>query len=82
MQILGITIIVYSVLDLVHAFEKANDLTIPYQVTPRRPGDIAVCYADPEKAAQGLKWRAQRDLTTMCRDAWNWQKNNPKGYNQ
>ena len=70
----------YSVLDIVHAFEKANDLTIPYQVTPRRPGDIAVCYADPEKAANGLKWRAKRDLTTMCRDAWNWQKNNPKGY--
>ena len=70
----------YSVLDLVHAFEKANDLTVPYRIVDRRPGDIAVCYADPKKAAEKLGWKAKRDLTTMCRDAWNWQKNNPRGY--
>ncbi|MBE5784159.1 MAG: UDP-glucose 4-epimerase GalE [Clostridiales bacterium] len=71
----------YSVLNLVHAFEKANGLTIPYRITERRPGDIPVCYADPKKAAEKLGWTAKRDLTTMCRDAWNWQKNNPLGYN-
>ena len=71
----------YSVLDLVHAFEKANDLTVSYRIAPRRPGDIATCYADPKRASEMLHWHAHRDLTTMCRDAWNWQKNNPKGYN-
>jgi len=70
----------YSVLDIVHAFEKANGLAIPYEITPRRPGDIAVCYADPAKAREQLHWQAKRDLTAMCRDAWNWQKQNPKGY--
>jgi len=70
----------YSVLDIVHAFEKANGLTIPYEITPRRPGDIAVCYADPTRAREQLHWQAKRDLTAMCRDAWNWQKQNPKGY--
>lgn len=70
----------YSVLDIVHAFERANDLIIPYQIAPRRPGDIAVCYADPQRAAAKLSWRAHRNLATMCRDAWNWQKNNPRGY--
>ena len=70
----------YSVMDIVKNFEKANDLTIPYQVTPRRPGDIAVCYADPSKARELLGWEAKRDLYTMCRDAWNWQKQNPRGY--
>ena len=54
---------------------------IPYRITERRPGDIPVCYADPKKAAEMLGWTAKRDLTTMCRDAWNWQKNNPLGYN-
>ncbi len=71
----------YSVLDIVHAFENANDLKIPYEVTPRRPGDIAVCYADASKAKNLLHWEAKRDLTAMCHDAWNWQKQNPKGYN-
>ena len=70
----------YSVLDIVHAFEKANGLKIPYEITPRRPGDIAVCYADATKAERLLGWHARRDLTAMCRDAWNWQKHNPRGY--
>ena len=70
----------YSVLDIVHSFEKANNLTIPYEITPRRPGDIAVCYADPAKAREKLHWQAKRDMTAMCRDAWNWQKQNPQGF--
>ena len=70
----------YSVLDIVRAFESANDLTIPFEITPRRPGDIAVCYADATRAKELLHWQARRDLTAMCRDAWNWQKNNPRGY--
>ncbi len=70
----------YSVLDIVHAFEEANGLKIPYEITPRRPGDIAVCYADPAKAREKLRWTAERDLTAMCRDAWRWQKENPRGY--
>ena len=70
----------YSVLQLVHAFEEANGIEIPYVVDPRRPGDIAICYADPKKANEKLKWQATRTLTDMCRDAWNWQKQNPFGY--
>ena len=70
----------YSVLDIVHTFEAANELTIPYEITPRRPGDIAVCYADAARARELLGWQAKRDLNAMCRDAWNWQKQNPKGY--
>ncbi|MBQ9262659.1 MAG: UDP-glucose 4-epimerase GalE [Clostridia bacterium] len=70
----------YSVLDIVRAFEQANGLKIPYEITPRRPGDIAVCYADPKRARDTLHWQAKRDLTTMCHDAWNWQKHNPQGY--
>ena len=70
----------YSVLDMIHAFEKVNHLRIPYEITPRRPGDIAVCYADPKAAREQLHWQAKRDLEKMCRDAWNWQKNNPMGY--
>ncbi|MBR1584168.1 MAG: UDP-glucose 4-epimerase GalE [Clostridia bacterium] len=70
----------YSVLDIVHAFESANALTIPYEITPRRPGDIAACYADATRARDLLHWQAKRDLTAMCRDAWNWQKQNPQGY--
>lgn len=72
----------YSVLDIVHAFEKANGLTLPYQITPRRPGDIATCYADPKRAREMLGWEAKRNLQEMCRDAWNWQKNNPQGYGE
>ncbi len=71
----------YSVLDMVKAFEKANSIKIPYKIAPRRPGDIATCYADASKAKKLLNWEAKYDLTTMCRDAWNWQSKNPKGYN-
>jgi len=71
----------YSVLDLVHAFEKANNIEIPYQITPRRAGDIATCYADVTKAKKLLHWTAKHDLVDMCRDAWNWQSKNPNGYN-
>ena len=70
----------YSVLDVVHAFEKANNLTIPYSIKPRRAGDIATCYSDPTKAEKELGWKAQNGILEMCRDSWNWQKNNPNGY--
>ena len=70
----------YSVLDVVHAFEKVSGLTIPYVVDTRRPGDIAVCYSDPSKAKRELGWHAEYDLYDMCRDSWNWQKKNPDGY--
>lgn len=72
----------YSVLDAVKAFEKANDLTIPYQIVERRPGDIAECYADPALAESDLGWKAEKNLVDMCRDTWNWQKNNPNGYDK
>lgn len=70
----------YSVLDIVHSFEKVNQLTIPFRILDRRPGDIATCYADPTLAREKLHWVAARSLDEMCRDAWNWQKNNPNGY--
>ncbi|HLR91602.1 MAG TPA: UDP-glucose 4-epimerase GalE [Atopostipes sp.] len=70
----------YSVLDVVHAFENANDLDIPYEIVERRPGDIAVGYADPTKAKELLGWEAKLSLEDMCRTSWNWQKNNPNGY--
>lgn len=70
----------YSVLDLVNAFEEANGVTIPYKFAPRRPGDVTVCYADPTKAKNELGWEAKKSIVDMCRDAWNWQKNNPNGY--
>lgn len=70
----------YSVLDLVKAFEEANALTIPYKIAPRRPGDVTICYADPTKAKNELGWEAKKTVVDMCRDAWNWQKNNPNGY--
>ncbi len=69
-----------SVLQLLHAFEKANDLTIPYQVFDRRAGDIAEFYADASKAERELNWKANRTIEDMCRDAWNWQQQNPQGY--
>lgn len=71
----------YSVLDVVHAFKKANDIDIPYEIVKRRPGDIAVGYADPTKAKELLDWEAEHSLEDMCRTSWNWQKNNPQGYN-
>ncbi|MCQ2966115.1 MAG: UDP-glucose 4-epimerase GalE [Alphaproteobacteria bacterium] len=70
----------YSVLDVVQAFEKVNGVKIPYSIKPRRAGDIAKCYADATKAKMEIDWEAQYDLEDMCRDAWNWQKNNPNGY--
>jgi len=72
----------YSVLDVVHAFECANNIKIPYVIKPRRAGDIAVCYADASKAKKNLGWTAQFNLEDMCRDSWNWQKNNPNGYGE
>ncbi|OCA88299.1 UDP-glucose 4-epimerase GalE [Bacillus sp. FJAT-27225] len=70
----------YSVLDLVSAFEKASGINIPYKIVDRRPGDIAICYADPLKAREELGWEAEKGIEEMCRDSWNWQKNNPSGY--
>lgn len=70
----------YSVLDIVKAFEKANDIKIPYVIKPRRDGDIAECYADPTKARDVLGWQAEETLENMCKDSWRWQSNNPKGY--
>lgn len=72
----------YSVLDIVHAFERANEITIPYQIAPRRAGDIAACYSDPTKAKQELGWQAQFGIEDMCRDSWNWQRKNPNGFAQ
>lgn len=72
----------YSVLDVVHAFEQANDVDIPYEIVERRPGDIAVGYADPTKAKELLNWEAKYSLEDMCRTSWNWQKNNPNGYEE
>ena len=70
----------YSVLDIVKNFEEANDLTIPYVIKERRPGDIATCYADAKKAEEELGWKAQYGIREMCEDAWRWQKNNPNGF--
>jgi len=70
----------YSVLDMLHAFEKACGKTLPYELVGRRPGDIAACYADPEKAAKELGWRAEFGIERMCADAWRWQSQNPNGF--
>jgi len=70
----------YSVLEMLHAFEKASGKTIPYQITDRRPGDIAACYADPSLAEKMLAWKAARSLEEMCADTWRWQSQNPTGY--
>ena len=70
----------YSVLDVVHNFEKASGVKIPYSIKPRRAGDIATCYADAAKAKEELGWEAQYGILEMCEDSWRWQKNNPNGY--
>lgn len=70
----------YSVLDIVRAFEQTSGRSVPYQIAPRRPGDIASCYADPQRACELLDWRAERGIDAMCADAWRWQSSNPKGY--
>lgn len=71
----------YSVLDLIKAFEEVNQVEVPYRVVDRREGDIAIAYADPSKARKELHWQAERDLLTMCRDAWNWQCQQSSNYN-
>jgi len=70
----------YSVLQMIEAFEAASGRKIPYRIAPRRPGDVAQCYADPALAATVLGWRAEKDLAAMCADAWRWQSMNPDGY--
>ena len=69
-----------SVLEMVKAFEQASNKSIPVSITPRRPGDIAVCYADPAKAKQELDWTAKFTIKDMCEDTWRWQSQNPNGY--
>ena len=71
----------YSVLDIVNAFEKANNIKISYTIKERRPGDIAECFADPKKAKEVLNWQAKKNIEEMCKDSWQWQLNNPRGYN-
>lgn len=70
----------YSVLQMIQAFSKACGKEIPYSIKPRRPGDIATCYADPALAKKELGWEAERGLEEMCEDGWRWQSNNPNGY--
>ncbi len=70
----------HSVLEMVRAFKATSGKPVPYRLAPRRPGDIATCYADPAKAERELRWKAQRGLDEMMRDAWNWQSMNPDGY--
>ncbi len=70
----------YSVLEMVRAFEQASGKPVPYKMGPRRAGDIASCYGDPQKSHHLLGWRAEHDLQAMCTDAWRWQSNNPNGY--
>ena len=70
----------YSVLEMVRAFETASGRPVPYRIVARRPGDIAQCYADPGLALREFGWSAEYDLESMCRDGWNWQQKNPKGY--
>lgn len=70
----------YSVLDVLHAYEKACGKTLPYVIDPRRPGDIAACYADPKKAFDEMGWQAELGIDEMCASSWKWQSTNPNGY--
>ena len=70
----------YSVLEVIKAFEKYSEKTIPYEIIERRVGDIASCYANPAKAYEELNWKAEKGIEEMCRDAWRWQSENPNGY--
>lgn len=70
----------YSVTEIVNAFEEANGIKVKHEFGPRRPGDLPECWADASKAESVLGWKAERGLVKMCRDTWNWQKNNPEGY--
>ena len=72
----------YSVLEMVDNFEKASGAKVPYVIAPRRAGDLAICYANPEKSAKLLGWKAEKGIFDMCRDAYNWQSKNPDGYNK
>lgn len=72
----------YSVLDIVKNFEAATGVKIPYEIKPRRAGDIATCYADATKAKEELGWQARYGIREMCADSWNWQKNNPNGFEE
>jgi UDP-glucose 4-epimerase len=72
----------YSVLDVINAFEEANELKINYVFKERRAGDVPACYADPSRAEAELGWKAKRGIKEMCQDSWRWQKNNPEGYAQ
>jgi UDP-glucose 4-epimerase len=65
---------------MLKAFEAVSGQTVPYEVVARRPGDIATCYADSNKAKQLFNWEAKLDLRAMCADTWRWQSNNPRGY--
>ena len=70
----------YSVLEIIHAFERSNNVGVKHQFGPRREGDLAEFWADAQKAARILGWKTRRTLEDMCRDTWNWQKKNPDGY--
>ena len=70
----------YSVTEIVNAFEEANGIKVKHEFGPRRPGDLPECWADASKAESVLGWKAERGLVKMCKDTWNWQKNNPEGY--
>ncbi|CYV17208.1 UDP-glucose 4-epimerase [Streptococcus suis] len=69
-----------SVLELVQAFEKVNGVPVPYKIVDRRPGDVATCYANADKAWKELNWKTEKTIEDMCRDTWNWQSKNPNGY--
>jgi len=70
----------YSVLEIVEAFKRVNNVDVPYKIVERRPGDVAECFAEPTKAREKLGWEATKTLDDMCRDTWNWQAKNPMGY--
>jgi len=70
----------YSVLEMIRAFERVTGRPVPFEIAPRRPGDIAACWADPSLAAEELGWKATRSLDDMCADGWRWQEGNPRGY--
>ena len=72
----------YSVFDVLHMYEKVSGRKIPYVIDPRRPGDVAECYADPQKAKDELGWSAQYDLEEMCASSWKWQSMNLNGYKE
>ena len=70
----------YSVMDIIRAFERANNLTLPHEIGPRRQGDIAASFTDPSLAREELGWKAEMTIDDICRDAWRWQQRNPEGY--